>query len=524
MGDDANTADDASDEPLLLGVDAGLTNVKAAVFDADGRELTVASRASPNVDAGPERVERDMDEFWAVTCDVVREAVASDGVGGDRIAGVGVAGHGHGLYALDSEGEPVRPGITSLDSRATSVVDAWDEAGLTAAVAERIGYEPFVADPLSLLGWLQREEPDAYDAIDRLLFCKDYLKYRLTDVVCTDETEASVFFDPDREAYSAEAFELLGLDDCLEALPAIVPSWEACGEVTPAAAAETGLDAGTPVASGLHDVGAVALGAGAHRPGQGTLIVGTWGQSISLTADPGGHEAAGIARRFLRDGWLRYRGTRSAAAAVDWFVDECCPDWREDAEARGVDPYRDVNERVADVPAGANGLLFLPYLRGSTDHPNARGGFVGLTEDHTRPAMVRAIYEGVALSLSTHLQELAGDRGLSDVRLGGGGAKSTVWSQLFADVLGEDVVVPAGAEMGARGVAICAGLAVGLYDDHADAVDRTVSTERRHRPDPARVASYRTIREAFETTVEQHVTIWETLKQIGREGKTNGDH
>ena len=510
------------DEPLLLGVDAGLTNTKAAVFDADGHELAVATRPSPNVDAGPDRVERDMDAFWALTCEVVEEAVAAPGVDADRIAGVGVAGHGHGLYALDAEGDPVRDGITSLDSRAADVVDEWDEAGLSAAVKSITGYEPFVADPLSLLGWLRREEPDAYAAIDRLLFCKDYLKYRLTGEVCTDEMEASVFFDVERGKYSTEVFERLGLDDCVGALPEIVPSWEPCGEVTAEAAEATGLAAGTPVASGLHDVGAVALGAGAHRTGDATLIVGTWGQSIVLVDEPrAGGETGGLSRRFLRDGWLRYRGTRSAAASLDWFLDECCRDWDDVADDDGVDRYAYANERVAGVPPGANGLVFLPSLRGSTDDPNARGGFVGLTEDHTRAEMVRAIYEGVALSLSGRLRELAGGRELSTVRLGGGGAKSPVWSELFADALAASVVVPAGEETGARGVAICAGLAAGVYDDHATAVDRTVSIDRRHEPDEARTATYDTVREAFETVVDANATVWETLKQVAREGQTN---
>lgn len=507
-----------NDEPLLLGVDAGLTNTKAAVFDADGTELAVASRPSPNIDAGPDRVERDVNEFWAVTCAVLREVIDDPAVDASRVGGVGVAGHGHGLYALDEEGEAV-VAITSLDSRAADVVEAWDDAGLTAKVQSMTGYEPFVADPLSLLGWLQRESPETYAAIDRILFSKDYLKYRLTDEVSTDEMEASVFFDLERDEYSTAVFETLGLDDCVDALPPLVPSWEVCGEVTAEAATETGLEAGTPVASGLHDIGATALGAGAHRPGQGTLIVGTWGQSIYLTNDyRNGFETEGITRRFLRDGWLQYRGTRSAAAAVDWFLDECCGDWDDLAEGR--DRYEYANEQVDAVPLGSNGLLFLPYLRGSTDHPNARGSFVGLTEDHTRPELLRAIYEGVALSLSTRLLDLSRD-GLSGVRLGGGGAKSAVWAQMFADVLAEDVVVPAGDETGARGVAICAGLAIGLYDDHAEAVERTVTAERHHQPDEESAASYRSIRDAFQTAVDSHVAVWEKLKQVRDERETN---
>jgi sugar (pentulose or hexulose) kinase len=506
-----------ANETLLLGVDAGLTNVKASVFDADGRELAVAVRPTPNDRPARDRVERTLPTFWSVACETIREVVDALDADAEYIAGVGVAGHGHGLYALDADGDPVRAGITSLDSRAADVVETWREEGRLAAVRDRLGYEPFVADPLSILGWMRREEPDAYAAVDRILFCKDYLKYRLTDVVCTDEMEASVFFDVEQEAYSEAAFEALGLEDRFDALPDVVPSWEACGEVTPEAAAETGLAAGTSVASGLHDVGAVALGAGAFRPGQGTLIVGTWGQSIYVAEEPDVRsDGSGLNRRFLRDSWLRYRGTRSAAACVDWFVDECCRDWRE-SSASDAAFYERLNERVANVPPGSNGLVFLPYLRGSTDAPNARGGFVGLTDDHGRPEMLRSIYEGVALSSTDRLSELTAADELTDVRLGGGGAKSRVWSQLFADVLDERVTVATGEETGARGVAICAGIAAGVYDDHEAAVGRTVDVERRHDPSPGRAESYRNVREAFRTAVRGTAATWEKLKAIEEE-------
>ncbi|SFG86479.1 L-xylulokinase [Halopelagius inordinatus] len=510
-----------TDERLLLGVDAGLTNVKAAVFDAEGRERAVAVRPTPNERPEPNRVERDLSAFFRVTCETIREAVGSPDVDADRIAGVGIAGHGHGLYALDEAGDPIRDGITSLDSRASDVVASWREDGRLEEVRDEIGYEPFVADPLSLLGWMKREEPDAYDDIDRILSCKDYLKYRLTDVVCTDEMEASVFYDVSRETYSETAFEILGLEDRFDALPDVVPSWETCGEVTAEASEKTGLPVGTPVASGLHDVGAVALGAGAFRTGQATLIVGTWGQSIYVTDDPDpGSE--GLSRRFLRDSWLRYRGTRSAAAAVDWFTDEYCGDWRDAADSEAAF-YDRLNDSVADVPIGSNGLLFLPYLRGSTDDPDARGGFVGLTAEHGRPEMLRSIYEGVALSSIDRLRELTAGKRLTDVRLGGGGAKSRVWSQMFADVLGEQVVVPSGEETGARGVAICAGIAAGLYEDHETAVERTVGVARRHDPTEARTEAYRSVRDAFRTTVSGTEATWEKLKAIEQENQTDDD-
>jgi L-xylulokinase len=321
-----------------------------------------------------------------------------------------------------------------------------------------------------------------------------------------------------------------------EVLPDVVPSWQTCGRVTSDATTETGLAAGTPVASGLHDVGATALGTGAHRPGQGVLIVGTWGQSIVVTDDPyadegdGGStvdgtdgderdgderdgdlpDSPGLTRRYL-DGYLRYKGLRSAATCLDWFVAEFGDEWRRRADAEAVSPYEIYDRVVADVPAGAAGLLFHPYLDGSTDAPTDRGGFYGLTSEHTKATMLRAVYEGVAISQAARLAELAPATRLTDVRLSGGGARSEVWSDIFAAAVDDPLLVPAGEEAGARGVAICGALAAGVYPDHDRAVDRMVAVERRHDPDADTATLYRDRRETFEGALEAIRPTWKRL-------------
>ena len=502
----------------LLGVDAGLTNVKAVVFDEAGDEHAVAVRSPDNVYPEPGHVERDLDDLWDAVSGAIEEVLETPDVDPADVAGVGVAGHGHGLYLLDGDGDPLGRGIKSTDSRAADLVDEWEREGRLDEAFDIAGYEPFVADPLSILGWLKREEPDRYDRIGHVLFCKDYLKYRLTDRVCTDEMEASVFYDVDEAEYSRELLELFDLGACFDALPDVVPSWEACGTVTDEAAAETGLGPGTPVASGLQDIGATALGAGVFREGQAVLIVGTWGQSIVVRDHPDpDSEVGGINRRFLPDRWLAYKGNRSATSCVDWFVEECCADWRAEAEERGVDPYALYNERVDAVPVGAGGLVFHPYLYGSTDNPNARGGFYGLSQDHTKANMLRAIYEGVAITQCERLRELDAE-GIEDARIGGGGAKSEVWTGMFADVLGDRLSVPAGTEFGALGAAVCAGVATGVYADHADAVSRTTSVARVHDPDPANVERFREVRDVFEAAVDDVAPTWERLRAAGFRG------
>jgi len=495
----------ATTGPLLVGIDAGLTSTKAVAFASDGGAVASASRDTPGRSPCPDREEQPHDDLWRAVADAVSDVVAADAVDPERIAGAGVAGHGHGLYALDADGDPAFPGIKSTDGRAVELCEAWREDGTLAAARERLGWEPFGADPFSLLAWLRREAPDRYERVHRLLFCKDVLTHRLTGRAATDTMEASVFGTSDD---AAGAFELLGIANCADAVPEAVPSTARVGTVTDEAAAVTGIPAGTPVAAGLHDVGACALGAGAVRPGQGVLVVGTWGQSVAIGESPTPPGSPGISRRYL-DGWLTYRGTRSAAACVDWFVGECAPDWRTEAADAGVDEYALYDDRVAAVTPGAGGVLFQPFLRGSTDDPTARAGFYGLRADHGKAHMLRAIYEGVAVDVCSALARLEPADGYTDVRLTGGGARSEVWSRIFADVRAGPVTVPGVGQAGALGAALCGGVAAGVYADAAAAVDAAVTTDRTHTPEqPDR---YKRVREAFDLASERLPPVWTAL-------------
>ncbi|MFA9516078.1 FGGY-family carbohydrate kinase [Halopenitus sp. H-Gu1] len=511
----------------LLGLDAGLTRTKAVVFTSDGDVVAQGGRDTPVNRPEPDHREVDLESLWEAVASTIRTTLDDGDIDPTDVAAVGVSAHGHGLYALDADGEPVRPGIKSTDSRATDLLAEWKADGTAERIRERLGYAPFAGDPISLLAWLERHEPDAYDRIDRVLFCKDYLKYRLTDHVRTDEMEASVFENPRTDEYDSEALEAAGIGSCLDALPEVVESWKSCGEVTPAAADATGLAEGTPVASGLHDVGATALGTGTYGPGQGVLIVGTWGQSIvvldeemaATTGDADGSTdatAPGLTRRYLDGKRLRYKGNRSAAACVDWFVEEVGREWHERADREDVSRYTIYDRLVESVPAGAEGLLFHPYLDGSTDDPTDRGGFYGLTTEHTKEDMLRAVYEGVAISQAARLAELEPVEGLADVRLAGGGARSEVWSDVFAAALDRETIVPQGSEAGARGAAICAGIAAGIHPDHRTATDRMVDIDRRHDSDPATAAIYRERREIFETALDAIRPIWKRLSDTNR--------
>ena len=498
-------------DTLLLGIDAGLTNVKGVVFDRSGTAVASATTETPGHSPEPGRDEQDHDDLWTATVDVVGDVLDAEAVDPEDIRGVGLAGHGHGLYALDEAGGPVCS-VKSTDDRGADVLDEWASDGRLDAAADLLGWRPFGADPYSLLGWFDRERPAVADRIDTVLFCKDVLKHRLTGVRTTDAMDGSALVPPAGDADAV--LDALGLDDYAHAVPELVDSTAECGRATAEAAAETGIPEGTPVAAGLHDVGACALGAGVTGPGDATVILGTWGQSVVVTTEPD-EGTGGLPRRYL-DGWLRYRGTRAGAACLDWFVDEFGSEWREAASERGVDPYEVYEERAASVPAGSNGVLFHPYLNGSTDRPEARGGFYGLDLDARSETMLRAVYEGVATALALGVRDF--DVPVSELRVSGGGARSSLWTQTFADLFDDTVSVPDGAEMGARGAAVCGGVAAGVYDSTEDAVAEAVAVERTHEPAPERVERYRSVAEAFEQARDALGPAWGTLMGVSREG------
>lgn len=498
-------------DSVLIGVDAGLTNVTVAAFDDAGTELATASQSTPTVETPRDHDEQDHDRLWETVSETIATVLRDGSVSTDAVRGVGVAGHGHGLYGIDDAGNPVC-GIKSTDSRAIDTLSKHCSQDILADVIDRLSWEPFGADPLSLLVWLRENDPETHDRLDTLLFSKDVLTHRLTGERSTDPTEGSVFYGPDDE-YDEKVFAALGIEAVFEALPPVVSSSGACGTVTSEAAAQTGLPKGTPVATGLQDVAACALGAGLINPGAGLIILGTWGQSVAVL-DSSTDGIGGLPRRYL-DGWLRYKGIRAGAACVEWFVENCGADWQQDARERDVDPYEVYEQAVAEVNPGTNGLVFHPFLKGSTDNPNSAGGFYGLRFAHTNAHMLRAIYEGVAIIQTKALDEIA--TGPDTIRLTGGGAQSETWAQMFADIASVPVTIPDERETGTLGAALCGGTAASVYPNIETAVSRTVGTARQYDPNPDSTESYRRVAEAFSQAIDGMAEPWETLKAFSRE-------
>lgn len=502
------------EDKYLMGIDAGCTVIKAVIFDVNGNELAVADRKLPTKYPAPDRVERDMDDLWNCTKDVIKQVMNKSKIDPDEILGIGVSGHGDGLYLLDKDRKPVRNGVLSFDTRALSITKGWEEKRITEEIFSLIGQKPHAGAPVSILAWIKQKEEDNYHKIRWILFCKDFIKYKLTNVICTDETDPSAtLVDVKKRRYSDKIFEMLSIEECKDKLPEIVLGWEICGEITAQASGETGLKKGTPVASGLHDVDATALGSGCLENGQLLMIVGTWAiNEIILDKPVLDPKKRCLTRTYgAPNRWLLISASPSSAVNLDWFVKQCCGDERFEAERLGLSPYALCDRKVETTPVGAEGVIYHPFLYGSSDKPTAKAGFYGIAGWHTRAHLLRALYEGVALATRMHIEELKRVVEIKDVRIAGGGARSNVWTQIFADAIGYPIKVPSGTELGARGAAMCAGIAVGVYKNHKSAIKEAVAISRKHTPSKVNMEKYKSIHEIFKCSIEDISHTWDRL-------------
>ena len=487
---------------MLLGLDCGSTAVKAVLFDAAGRALATGARRTEPRQPAPHRVEHDMERLWQLACAAIRDALAAGP--GAAVDAVGVTGHGDGLYLVDRAGEPLGPGIQSVDSRAHAITAGWDASGARERIAAISAQRPYPYAASTLLAWIARHEPERFGAIGHAMFCKDWLRFRLAGVLATDPTDASTAFTAARtQAYSDELLALAGLSSLRGALPPILPSSGVIGTVTAAAAAATGLPQGTPVAGGMHDVTASAVGLGALEPGTLSITAGTFSinETLSdhLVADP-----RWAARAGLKAGqWMNMAISPASSNAVDWFLRQCYGA-EADAAGRGGPALWDVVEADLAAPAAADAPLFHPFLYGSPYDAPASAAFLGLRSWHGRADMLRAVVEGAVFNHRHHCDALRSAFPVSLARITGGGTARDRPARLFADALGLAVEVPEAVEVGALGAALVAGVGVGAYGSLAEAAARCCRVAARHAPDPdrhaildRRFARYRAMAEAL---------------------------
>ena len=471
----------------LLGIDVGTGGTRAVLIDSEGRIL-ISSTVEHVAFASPRTgwAEQEPPDWWRAASAAVRAVLSSEGVRREEIDAVGLSGQMHGAVLLDQQDEVVRPAIIWCDQRTEAQCSALTDKIGADRLIELTCNPALTGFTLPKMLWVREFEPEIWQRVRTVLLPKDYVRLQLTGEKATDVADASgtLIFDVTRRKWSPEMLAAAEIDERL--VPRVYESPQVTGVVSAAGAAATGLRTGTPVVAGAGDQAAGAVGMGIVRAGTVSATIGTSGVVFAVTDRPS-LDPQGRVHTFchaIPGRWHVMGVTQAAGLSLRWFRDVFGAGPQD-----GRDPYERLTEEAASAPAGADGALWAPYLMGErTPHldPHARGALVGLTASHTRAHVVRAILEGVAFSLRDTFEIFKEMKvPVETIRLGGGGARSSLWRQIQADIYGHEVEMVAAEEGAAYGAALLAGVGSGIWPSVDAACGAVVRVADRVTPEPA---------------------------------------
>ncbi len=459
---------------LVLGIDSSTTATKAILVDPEGRVIATASSSYGYETPQPMWSEQSPGVWWEGVTDSIRRVLAESDTTAEDIEAVGLTGQMHGSVLLDQDGGVVRPAILWNDQRTGPECEEIRRRVGRERLIEITGNDALTGFTAPKLLWVQSHEPENWARVRHVLLPKDFVRLRLTGDYAVDVADGSgtILFDLEARTWSPEILQTLDVPAGL--MPTTHEGPDITGTVDGEGAAATGLLAGTPVVAGGGDQAANAVGVGAITPGVVALSLGTSGVVFASTegasVDPEGRVHAFC--HAVPGRWHMMGVMLSAAGSLRWLRD-------------AVAPQRSFEELVAgaaEVPAGSDGLIFLPYLTGErTPHPDplARGAFVGLTVRHDLRHLTRAVMEGVAFGLRDGL-DLMVDAGLAppvQIRASGGGTRSGLWRQILADVLASEIAVVGTEEGAAYGAALLAAVGAGWFPTVDEAVGSIIEVE-----------------------------------------------
>ncbi len=501
----------------ILAHDLGTTGNKATLFDAAGG-VPVATdfEAYETAYPQPNWAEQDPADWQRAVFRCTRRLLAQSSVSPGAIAVVSFSGHMQGALVVDEEGVPLRPAIIWADQRATPQADFIRRACGAETLYRLTGHRVSAAYTAAKVLWIKDNQPDLYRRVHKVLQPKDYAAFLLTGVFATDYSDASgtQVFDLTNRRWADDVLDALGLASNL--FPDAHPSSTVIGGVTDEAATATGLLAGTPVVIGGGDGACATVGAGSVHEGDAYTYVGSsaW---VALTTHRPIFDPQQRTFTFAHlDPTLYFPiGTMQTAGGAYGWLEHL---FRGEDTSGEDSLYRTMDAEAATVPAGAGGILFLPYLLGERCphwNPLARAAFVGLAMPHGRAELSRAVLEGVAFNLRLVLDALrAQGVQVEAMRLIGGGAQSALWRQILADVYDLPILLPTlTAEATALGAAIAGGVGVGIFPDFSVA-SRLIPAEEAERPNPAHSQRYAVLYTLFQQTYTVLEPIFEQLATL----------
>ena len=488
----------------LIGLDVGTSGAKCILCDDTGRVLASSTQEYPLYTPRPGWAEQDPEDWWDGVKRGLNALFTKCPIDKNLIAGISFSGQMHGLVALDKDLNVIRPAILWNDQRTQKQCD-WltERAGGVEGLLKYTNNRMLTGYTGGKILWLRDEEPENFSRMKVFVCPKDYIRHRLTGKIAIDMSDASGtgFFDTKNRVWSDELIKIAGLDKAI--FPQCLESVDKAGEVSKAAALETGLPEGLNVYAGGGDAVIQTTGTGLVEPGILGIVIGTSG-NVSMGMDRYSDNPGGKLQMFCNNDknlWHCFGCTLTAGGALSWFTKTLAGEDKADADKAGKNVYALIDERAAQVPPGSSGVLFAPYLSGEGcpyPDPNARGIFYGLSLGTTRAEMARAVMEGVTFSLKQVVELMADKVKPEKIYLSGGGASSELWKQMAADIFEIPVyTMSAAKEGGAYGAVLVAGVGAGIWKSLQDAIKVLKEDEKYYTPSEETRPAYRKAYEKY---------------------------
>ena len=490
---------------LFIGIDLGTSACKFLLTDENGAVLNTVSREYPLMFPNPGWSEQEPSHWWNACLEGIPELL--EGFEAKEVKGIGAGGQMHGLVILDENDQVLRPAILWNDGRTAAEVDYLNEEIGRSVLSERTANIAFAGFTAPKILWVQKNEPEIFARIKKIMLPKDYIVYKLTGVHCCDYSDASgmLLLDVKNKCWSSEMLSLCGVTE--EQMPALYESYDKVGQVKADIAEKFGFVGDVTVCAGAGDNAAAAVGTGTVGEGKCNISLGTSG-TVFISSDNFGVDSTNGLHSFAHaDGYYHLMGCMLSAAS--------CNKWWQD-EIIGTKDYKGEETKITDDMLGKNKVFFLPYLMGERSPINdtdARATFVGMSMDTTRAQMTQAMLEGVAFAIRDSF-EVAKSLGIEINRsnICGGGSKSPLWKKIFANVLGISLDIIKTEEGPGYGGAILAMVACGVYPDVRSAAEALVSTVSTIEPEPE-------LTKLYEERYQQYRKIYPAMKQLFKDLK-----
>ena len=484
----------------MLGIDFGGGSSKATLINTDGDIVAENTQEYPTYYPNLGWCEQAPEDWEEAFSQNVKELMEKSGIDARDILAVAIDSATHTWVMCDEAFKPLRPAIHWTDSRArTQAQELKTEQG--ELIFEKSFHKPDTIWTLPQLLWVREHETELFKKLRYIFFEKDYIRYCLTGVYCTDyiEAQGSMLFDCNTNWWSKELLDIAGITE--EMLPPVVKPTDIIGSVTKEASERTGLTEGTPVICGTTDTVMEVFAAGAVKPGDVTVKLATAGRICVITDRPYPNQYLVNYAHIAEGLWYPGTGTKAAASSYRWYRDTF------------GGKYEELNEGAEKVAIGCEGLMYHPYINGELTpyaDPLLCGSFVGIRTTHTKAHFTRSVLEGVSLSL-LHSKKTLEELGISlsgRVTIIGGGAKGELWRQITADCLGLELVKTVSSDS-SLGSAMLAGVAVGVFATPEDAVKACIKVE-------AVTVPVKENTEKYEKLFEEYVAVHDALMPIYR--------